>query len=363
MEIFKDSLVVWAAGDAHVGTDAKFGRQSLARALRQSEGREDAPGFPWRIMLDVGDLAGGQEAPDHEEGRMVLEQYAVMKEHHRAEVYNVAGNHDASGPGEETQWWFQSYGDPLGLHSEVSGVKDADRPFPVQGSWDAYRFQSGNVLFLMMSDRNDGGPPVGRGSRGGYPSGAVTKEQFDWWVEQVEQNQDKIIVTVHHHLLRETTVASGPWEGYGEGPDPYGAWAQGESGFHGYCRDGGPRGASYLYWCDGNPDAGAFERFLQEHPGAVDLWIGGHTHAPPGYQVAGRSHVEQKWGVTFLNCAALTQYHTRPVHRAPMSRILQFVPGTDALRIGCYLHEESVGPVGWHRPSERTVPLRHSFQP
>lgn len=68
--------------------------------------------------------------------------------------------------------------------------------------------ESGNLLFLMMSDRNDGGTPIGRGRRGGYPAGAVSMETFQWWKQMVEQNQGKIIVTCHHHVLKDTTVAS-----------------------------------------------------------------------------------------------------------------------------------------------------------
>ena len=97
----------------------------------------------------------------------------------------------------------------------------------MEGTWERYSFQVGNILFLAMGDRNDGGPPVGRGERGGYPAGAVTRETFEWWREQVEQNQDKIIVTAHHHMLKETTVASGPWEGV-------------DGGYHGRFEDGAP---------------------------------------------------------------------------------------------------------------------------
>ena len=40
------SFRVWAAGDSHVPADSRHGRESLAKAIRQSEGRVDgAPGF------------------------------------------------------------------------------------------------------------------------------------------------------------------------------------------------------------------------------------------------------------------------------------------------------------------------------
>ncbi len=145
----------------------------------------------------------------------------------------------------------------------------------------------GNLLFLMMSDRNDLPPPVGRNPRGGgYPAGAVTGATFAWWRELVEENPDCIVASAHHHMLKETTVASGPWEGYQK--DEHGAW---RGHYHGYFADGGPEGASYLYYVNGQPDAQAFERYLAARPGAIDLWLGGHTHTHPDDRHGGRSHV------------------------------------------------------------------------
>lgn len=353
---------VWAAGDSHVGTDIKHGRRSLADAIHQSEfGGETGPAFDWDIMLDVGDLSGNQGSPTDEEGELVREQYGEMKRHSRSQVYNIAGNHDANIPGEPVQWWFRKYGDPLGESTQFSGVDLKARPFAVEGEWDHYSFVAGNVLFLMMSDRNDGGPPVGRSAKGGYPAGAVTRETFDWWTSMVEANADKIIVSVHHHMLKETTVASGEWEGF-TSIDRYGK-RSGKGGYHGYFADGGPMGASYLYWVDGNPDAQAFERYLAERPGAIDLWIGGHTHTFPDDVVNGRSHIERKWDATFLNCCAMTKYHVNGPNRGvPMSRLLTFTEGSDQLRIQCYLHTSDYAPQGFYAKAERTVKLRRRFE-
>ena len=200
----------------------------------------------------------------------------------------------------------------------------------------------------MMGDRNDGGPPIGRGPLGGYPAGAVTLETFQWWVDQVETNRDKIIVSVHHHMLKETTVASGDWEGV-------------DGGYHGRFDDGGPIGASYLYWVGGEPDSGRFEGYLAGRPGAIDLWIGGHTHTGPDDTAGGRSQVERKWGVTFVNAAALTRHHARK--SVPMSRVLTFTEGSDELTVRCYLHTGQYASQGWYDRAERTVPLRTPFVP
>ncbi|MBW3541446.1 MAG: metallophosphoesterase [Planctomycetes bacterium] len=207
---------LWACGDSHVGTDLRKNRESLAEAIRQSEfgGDEGGPPFDWDIALHVGDLSGNQSSPNDDEGREVHRQFAAAKKHRREDFYNLAGNHDASGAGEDTQWWFRKWVDPTGENSNVSGVNADRRPYPADGTWERYSFRVGNLLFLVMSDRNDGGPPVGRAERGGYPAGAVTGETFDWWKQMVEKHSESIIVSAHHHMLKETTVASGPWEGF-----------------------------------------------------------------------------------------------------------------------------------------------------
>ena len=62
----------------------------------------------------------------------------------------------------------------------------------------------GNLLVLMMADRNDYAPPVGRivagRGRGGRPAGAVTLETFQWWRNQVEEHRDAIVLSAHHSV-------------------------------------------------------------------------------------------------------------------------------------------------------------------
>jgi len=349
---------LWATSDAHLGTDLRRNRrESLADAIRQSEQGVEGGGAPfnWDIALHLGDLSGNQGAPQNDEGREVVRQFAAARKHRREHFYNIAGNHDASFAHEPTMAWFRKWVDPAGRHTATSGVDPARRPFPVQGTWERYSFRVGNLLFLMMSDRNDTGPPIGRGRRGGYPAGAVTGETFRWWKKMVEENPDSIIISAHHHMLKETTVASGPWEGFRKRAD--GSW---KSYYHGYYPKGGPEGASYLYFVDGKRDAGVFEGYLADHPGAIDLWLGAHTHTHPDDRTGGRSHVERKWGVTFVNVAALTRYHT--MVSAPMSRLLTFTDGSDRVRIQCYLHTSQHAPQGWYPKAERVIKLTRPFE-
>jgi hypothetical protein len=337
---------VWAAACAHIHSDLQFGRRSLAEAIAQSESGR-AP-FDWDILLHLGDISGTQSPPRDEDGPPVVEQLSSGRKHRIEQIYQLLGNHDASGPAEETQWWFRKWIDPQGLSTAYSRVHSERRPFPIEGDWERYSFSAGNILFLMLGDRNDGGPPKGRGALGGWPAGAITRETFDWWRRNVESNPDKIIVTCAHHVLRDTTVASGRWEGV-------------QSGYHGRFDDA--EGASYLYWIGEEADASSFQAYMEEHPACIDLWLGGHTHTHPDDHYGGKRHIETRSGVTFANVSALTRHHgqrKRPLF--PMSRLLTFEDGSNELRIRCYLHTDDYAKQGWYAPAESCLSLRLPFR-
>jgi len=85
---------VWVFSDAHVATDLAKGRESLATAIRESEGPS---GFGWDIALDLGDMSGAQGTPKDAEGREVVRQFGALTKHRREQVYDLSGNHDRSG--------------------------------------------------------------------------------------------------------------------------------------------------------------------------------------------------------------------------------------------------------------------------
>lgn len=393
---------VWAVSCPHVAVDSLYGIEPLRLALRQSEGfwsflspQEQRlagvpPAFDWDIMINIGDLATGQFPPGEGEGRMVVEQYSALEKHRREDVYSLAGNHDASYYDAPPGGWFRKWIDPLGENTEFSGVSAERRRFPIYGTWERYRFDAGNVLFLMLSDRNDAPIPVGRGSSqerkmGGFPAGAVTRDTFEWWKQQVLDNQDKIIVTAHHHVLRDTTSRSSHGGGAGlhaNGPDFPGA-----SYLYYTIENDDPRDFSYTTSTPEHP--GPFEEFLREFEEkhgrpAIDLWIGGHTHSEPGDVTGGRGLTEVRWGVTFLQAAALTHRNTA---RVPMSRLLHFEEGSDTADLRLYVHaaphyrhapqallaklgvdlgvapapEGGLAKNGWYEPEAKTVSLRHAF--
>src|SRR5687768_6400135 len=102
----KENLRVWACGCSHVHSDLKHGRRSLGEAIEQSEGgaTEGGPAFDWDVMLNLGDFSGTQHAPKDADGPPVVEPMTAGKAHRIEQIYPLLGNHDASGPGEDTQW-------------------------------------------------------------------------------------------------------------------------------------------------------------------------------------------------------------------------------------------------------------------
>ena len=352
-------LNVWAQGCAHVSYDKLRGRESLADALRQSEfgGDEGGPSFDWDLAINVGDYSAAFGPPNDQEGVEIVRQFGALKKHRREDIYSICGNHDRDELGLADGAWFQKWIDPMGHNPALSGVDAARYRYPVNGSWERYSFEVGNVLFLMMSDVNELTQAKGRGELGGNPGGVVREETFNWWVDQVERHKSShIIVTAHHYVLKDTTVASGEWEGMQRNAD--GQW---QTDYHGYYADGTPHAASYLYWVAGQADAQLFEKYLHANPGAVDVWLGGHTHTNPDDNRGNKTHIERRYGgTTFINVAALTRYFVED-HAMPMSRLLAFAPGSSELNVKCYMHTSEYRPQGWYEEREVNVPLSLPF--
>ena len=81
----------------------------------------------------------------------------------------------------------------------------------------------------------------------------------------------------------------------------------------------------------------------------------------PDDDVGGKTITETRWGVHFLQVAALTQHHAGS---HPLSRVLTFTDGSESLIADVYLHEATYknNPVGWYTPASKTLRLRHKFQ-
>ena len=124
-----------------------------------------------------------------------------------------------------------------------------------------------------------------------------------------------------------------------------------------------------MYFLDDKPDAQAFEGYLSENVSAIDMWLGGHTHTSPDDNHGGKTHIETKWGVNFLNVAALTLHHASNKYRwegilpdVPLSRLLTFTEGSREVKVQCYLHTSGYAPEGWYEPSERIITLAKKFR-
>jgi len=299
-------------------------------------------------------MSGGQTVPEDDEGEEMVRQFGTLSHHRREDIYSVCGNHDRSGLAEPEAWWWQKWVDPMGEHTTNSGVAANRRRHPIEGTWERYEFRVGNILFLMMSDINEPSQTIGRGDLGGNPAGVVRGDTFSWWQQQVEAHQGSIIISAHHYMLKDTTVGSGEWEGMRR--DEKGNW---RSHYHGLKPQGAPIGASYLYFVDSVSDAQAFEQYLADHPGAIDIWLGGHTHTHPDDTYGGKSHIEQKWGSWFVNAACLSRHHGSL--NVPKSRLLTFTEGSATVRVQCYMHTSEFLPQGWYTAAEKTVVLNRPF--
>lgn len=336
---------LWVFGCSHLTKDIRKGRESLADAIRHSK---SAAFGGWDAAIDLGDHHGGvNNTPTNRDGHEVVRQFGALTSHPREAIYSVQGNHDRQGPGEPPGWWFRMYVDPMGENPHTSGVNANNRPYPVSGTWERYKWQAGNIVFLMISDVTRPETNL-RGALGGDPCGVYTQETFDWWREQVEtyRGGPEIVVTCHHYLPRNTTICTGDFEG-GQ-LDSHGIY---DGIYHGAGRD--PKGSGRLHWKGEQADATDFIDHIASNPGDVALWLGAHTHARPGTVINGRTLRAHLHGCHFVNCAGLTKHHGRAAHQVPRSRLFIFEDGSDAVVVRNWYHDTSHAPtVGWHGDDE-----------
>lgn len=393
-----DAFVVWGIGDPHVNTDIESGSySSLQTAGLDSLGLTSAGhGFNWDIGIIAGDFTGTHHCANAVEYVELVNQFSNIPVD-RENFYSIIGNHDSGDNGDTA--YFQRYVDPLGENTAYSNVDASNMPYPILpgGEFDHYAFEVGNILFLMLGDRNDADYPFGKtcgssfvkldGSNGidgdydgsGHPSGTYTEETYAWWVDQIENNPDKIIATVAHHELLNTGLRSGLNEGVTAPNAPHGN--------HGWADQ---KGSSIIYtlWdedantystidcldinqspipgCDldndGYRDYG-FKKYLDDNPGSIDMWIYGHTHGDlsPDSTYNGRSTIETVDDVLFLNLLAVTRYHAASV--APFSRVLDFLAGSNELDIRTYRHYTGwSGSVGFYDSAETTFTMSKEFK-
>jgi hypothetical protein len=379
----------WLSSCAHlIGPTGNV--KTLQLALEQSRGMSPpSPAISWDLMLDVGDWTASQEPPTDEDGEALASFLNRAFGEQRGRYFTVSGNHDGEPKGWQPGEFALKYVNPLGAaeYAGSSGFRAAQRPdsdgvrqlLSYPGTrWDRYLVRTGNVIWIMLGDRNEfdtlaeargdtsGLFQAGRGSaagmpRGGYPSGSVTRDTFDWWRAVVENpmfGQD-ILITAHHLMPGHTTISTD----------------DGEPGnFHGAHGSVGPNGqiGGQLYWLREYDDSGReirqyaqtrpFLDYLRDHPGAIAAWIGGHTHVnSPEETINGRGIYVRKHDVTFLSIGALTGSHAGGANQ--MTRLLTFQDGSDEAIVNVYIHSsKKKQPAGWHAPAARRVPLGKAFR-
>ena len=352
------SLTFWVLSDPHLDEQDPGSRDFFVACVADAD--RDAP--DWAFALVLGDLVEGQACPTLFEG-LFWRDTLEASGHRPAEFYPLAGNHDASRAG---LGWFARYVDPLGTTPGQSHVKNAERPYPVEGTPERYSFQVGNATFLMLSDENGGGPPFGRdcAGGGGYPAGRTSRETFDWWARALVERKEGIVITCSHQSVHDTVLWSSLGEGFAQRIHGAQSWAD-------------ERGSSMVYVIgdetvdglgpDQRPRYGGelrpygYRATLAEHPRSVALWLSGHSHLGlfPGREVDGRRDTAFVDGTWFVNAGALSRVHGPP--RAQFSRFVTLTEGSDVALVRTYVHAGDWESRGFQPEAELEITLRAPF--
>jgi len=363
--------------------------QSLKLAVEQSRGLlSGASGFGWDILIDMGDWTASQKPPGDEEGEALARLLDETLGMDRGRFFTVSGNHDGDAKGWNAGEFTKKYINPLGA-SEFAETSSFDRSQRPEGTdyrqllnypgtrWDRYLIRTGNVIWIMLGDRNEydqlaesrgdksGAFQAGRGNaagmpNGGYPSGAVTLDTYEWWKQVVEDPafSEDILITTHHLMLANTTITT----------------EDGEPGeYHGQSGSLGPNGeiGGQLYWIREYNEVGnelhqyaqtrPFLNYLKDHPGAITAWVGGHSHIhTPKSKINERGIHVRKYEVSFISVGALTDSHAGGKNQ--LSRMLTFEEGKMEAIINVYIHKSSdSSSLGWYEPAARRLPLGKRF--
>jgi len=113
---------------------------------------------------------------------------------------------------------------------------------------------------------------------------------------------------------------------------------------------------------DSKQDSGALEDVLAGTSSRVELWLGAHTHTNPDDTYGGKSHIERRWGTTFISVAGLTRYMGEPENCIPRSWLLTFTEGSDEVTAQSYLHSSDYAPQGRYANVERVIKLSKPFK-
>jgi hypothetical protein len=349
----RKSFSVWVAGCPHTQADKDNGRNSITDAISHIDGT-GAKCSRVNMGIILGDFSSNQNPTEiasyATEGADSSAQLNTgTKGLSRNNIYTLRGNHD---PGDNNNDWYDRYIDRDGVNTAYSGVTNSLRPYPITGTSDYYSITTGNIVWLFLDDINHGAGPCGRsGASGGFPSGSTSLAAYNWWVSMIESNPGKIIITCAHHLLKNTTIATGDNEGVDGGYHGSSGQAVGSGRLHNVITDF----ALNIY----EADQTRFMDYLTSHPGACVIWFGAHTHYEVGEVYATRGYMTTVNGCNFINVGGLTKYH---VVKHPQSKVIQFTQGSNICIMNNMLHDTSFAPVGYYGNSVQ-ITLPYAYMP
>lgn len=369
----KSAFSIWAFSDVHQGDNIGY----LTRAVSDFNDKE------WDIAVNLGDNVSpnGNDA-DHDD--FIAEFSGLSNGHEIDDVYHIMGNSDATVKSDPNgaNFYFQRYCDPFGLNTTYSGV--TQRPYPITGTYDAYYFTVGNMLIIMISDRNDDDPPSGENGQdradpdGRRAGGAWTTEQWTFLKNTVENNTDKIIIVGSHQAIKDTSLGSG-WgefvDAHHEGrtlkvddlfdKDDVNEQYAFQKGYVGFIEN--TQGTINTTTGDSTV-TDDIKTWLETNGQYIDLWLTAHFHRYIGESYNSKTRYAEVYGCKFLNITCINShygYYTysngvngTPVEVESKSNLLS-INGNN-LNIKTYIHDDpyAVTPNGFYAAEEFNITLK-----
>ena len=309
-------------GCTHCTKDDAEGRDSITEAFEANYYN----GIYSDIAICHGDFyatADPVESPTNDaDGVIISNQLNEGSKFNRENVYTLRGNHDAGAGNYDV---YNKYVDDFGENTVTSGVNNSLRPHNIirNGSDEGYyAFINNNAIFFIIGDRNEMAAPVGRDGSpaSGYPSGAMSRDCWEFIKAQIALHPNKTAFVHAHHLLKDTTLAT---------PDNDGV----NGGWHSPL--GKPEASGRLedIWdddTDTSSNASEIVTWMTNNPGKIFMWCGAHTHCYINETYNGKSQYEQVYGTHFLNVGSASLHHSG---RDALTRVMLFQEGSAELNI------------------------------
>lgn len=348
---------IWAFSDQHVSADT--GR--LQQAVQQIDNET------WDIALNLGDAFKADAAGDTE-GQQWVSELDNFTNHNISSVYSIMGNHDANDESDPVgpNYYFQKYVDPAGNNPTTSKIVNAYRPYAINAlgndDYASFYLKIGNMLIIMLGDRNEGPPPMGEdglgtGSANFRASGGLTLAEWNAFTSLVENNTDKIIIVCSHQGIRDTTIGTGNDEffpAFYRMADPYSAYPD---------RFGDiteAKKAGYIAYIENTLYEDTINTWITQNGQYIDLWMTGHYHRKINDSWAGRTRFANAFGTNFLNIASvnsiLHNYYWGLLESK--SNLIEIKGSTMTIRTYIHYDQNGIIPQGFYNEETITLQLK-----